>query len=104
MLNYAKKCVMHPTNARFFPRNKNASVNPIIHQREPFQVNFARTEVYKRSTIPTCQRLLNTYYAEHPVPGEHGAVPGPAGPGVGAGAEGPAAGVEGGGQRRRGPG
>ena len=35
-------------------------------QREPFKINFARTETYKNSTIPTCQRLLNAHYLEHP--------------------------------------
>ena len=66
MLSYAKKCVKHPTNARFFPRNPNDHVNPLIREREPFIVNFARTEAYRRSTVPTCQRLLNSYYREHP--------------------------------------
>ena len=47
MLNYAKKCVKHPTNARFFPRNPNHSVNPLIREREPFKVNFTRTETYR---------------------------------------------------------
>ena len=66
MLSYAKKCVKHPTNSRFFPRNPNDHVNPLIREREPFIVNFARTEAYRRSTVPTCQRLLNSYYREHP--------------------------------------
>ena len=66
MLSYAKKCVKHPTNARFFPRNPNNNVNPFIREREPFLVNFVRTENYRKSTIPTCQRLLNSYYGEHP--------------------------------------
>ena len=66
MLSYAKKCVKHPTNARFFPRNPNNNVNPFIREREPFLVNFARTENYRKRTVPTCQRLLNSYYGEHP--------------------------------------
>ena len=66
LLSYAKKCTRHPTNKRFFPRNPNQLVEPQIRQREPFKVNFTRTEIYKKSTIPTCQRLLNDYYMEHP--------------------------------------
>jgi hypothetical protein len=66
MLSYAKKCLKHPINSRFFPRNENLDVEPIIRHREPFKVNFARTESYKKSTIPTCQRLLNSYFSEHP--------------------------------------
>ena len=37
-----------------------------MREREPFKVNFTRTEVYKKSTIPTCQRLLNNYYMKNP--------------------------------------
>jgi hypothetical protein len=66
LLSYAKKCTRHPTNERFFPRNPNQLAEPQIRQREPFKVNFTRTEIYKKSTIPTCQRLLNDYYMEHP--------------------------------------
>ena len=66
MLSYAKKCIKHPTNARFFPRNANYYASPFIREREPFKVNFTRTEVYCKSTVPTCQRLLNSYYMEHP--------------------------------------
>ena len=66
MLSYAKKCLKHPINSRFFPKNEAMAVEPIIRQREPFKVNFARTEAYKKSTIPTCQRLLNSYFLEHP--------------------------------------
>ena len=64
MLSYAKKCINHPTNARFFPVNENVHSNPLIRKREPFQVNFARTEAYKKSTIPHCQRLLNVHFGE----------------------------------------
>ena len=66
LLGFAKKCIQHPTNKRFFPRNQNQFVQPEIRDREPFKVNFTRTEAYRKSTIPTCQRLLNKYYMEHP--------------------------------------
>ena len=66
MLNFAKKCAKHPTNSRFFPQNPNQFVSPIVREREPFKVNFARTEAYKNSSIPTCQRLLNSHFSQRP--------------------------------------
>ena len=66
LLAFAKKCIWHPTNKRYFPRNENQFVQTQITEREPFKVSFTRTEAYKRSTIPTCQRLLNKYYMDHP--------------------------------------
>ena len=55
-LNFARKCVAHPTNQCFFPLNN-------IHYREKFCVNHARTATYEKSTIPYCQRLLNSYFS-----------------------------------------
>ena len=75
LLSYAQKCIRHPTNKRFFPRNPHQRVEPQIREREPFKVNFTRTEVYRKSTIPTCQRLLNIYYMEHPERLGHGYAP-----------------------------
>ena len=75
LLGYAQKCIRHPTNKRFFPRNPHQLVEPQIREREPFKVNFTRTEVYKKSTIPTCQLLLNNYYMKHPERLGHGQVP-----------------------------
>ena len=66
LLGFAKKCIRPPTNRRFYPRNENQLAQTLIRQREPVKVNFTRTEAYKQSTIPTCQRLLNQYYMEHP--------------------------------------
>ena len=63
-LGFSLKCLKHPIHQKLFP------VNPTIHgdenylrEREPFQVNFANTEAYKQSTIPFCQRLLNTHFS-----------------------------------------
>ena len=66
MLAFAKKCIKHPENSRFFPLNNTLQVDPQTREREKFQVNFARTESYKKSTIPTCQRLLNTHFSQLP--------------------------------------
>ena len=38
------------------------TVNPIIRNSEPYTVNFAHTEAYKKSTIPHCQQLLNDHF------------------------------------------
>ena len=73
-LDFAKKCVKHPKNSRLFPVNESLQVDPQTRQREIFKVNFARTESYRKSTIPTCQRLLNAHYSELPA-GSGGEVP-----------------------------
>ena len=59
-LDFAKKCLKHPIHRRLFPVNNKQSTD--IRQMEPFIVNFARTESYRKSAIPFCQRILNTHY------------------------------------------
>ena len=54
---FSLKCIKHESNKRFFPLNQNDAAQ--IRTREKFVVNFARTNAYKNSTIPYCQRLLN---------------------------------------------
>ena len=55
MLSFSLKCIDNPfTN--IFPKNEG--------KREFFHVNFARTEQYKNSTVPQCQRLLNKYFMD----------------------------------------
>ena len=56
-LDFALKCIKHEKNQRLFPRNTG-------NQREKFHVNWARTDAYKKSTIPYCQRLLNKHFSE----------------------------------------
>ena len=63
-LSYAKKCVKHSQNKRMFPLNPNLNNTLDIRNREPYKVNFCRTEAYRNSTIPYCQRLLNIDAAE----------------------------------------
>ena len=60
-LDFSKKCIQHPRNMRLFPIQEN---NPVynVRQKEVFKVNFARTSMYKNSTIPFCQRLLNKHF------------------------------------------
>ena len=40
-------------------------MRPFITEHEPLKVNLARTEVYRKSTVPNCQHPLNFYYMEH---------------------------------------
>lgn len=62
-LDFAVKCVKHPLNKRIFPFNSNLGKEEnTIRNRELFEVNFARTEQYRKSAIPFCQRKLNSYF------------------------------------------
>ena len=83
-LNFSIKCGKHPQNARFFPLSpnlENASKCPKnehsnfkndaqCHDRgkEHFVVNYGRTEDYRMSAIPYCQRLLNSHFKNKNLP------------------------------------
>ena len=58
-LDFSKKCLQHPINRRIFPLNPNLTNQQTIRDREKYKVNFAHKNIYKNSTIPFCQRLLN---------------------------------------------
>ena len=61
-LNFALKCVRHPRNNRLFPFRKEGDYDEeYLRKKETFEVNFASGEIYKKSAIPYCQRLLNSY-------------------------------------------
>ena len=60
-LDFSLKCIKHPKNQRIFPRN-NIKFGQNQQTREAFHVNWARTERYKESAIPYCQRLLNHHF------------------------------------------
>ena len=51
-LKFAKKCLRNPRHSGMFPLNQHG-------RKEKYAVNFARTETYKRSSVPYMQRLLN---------------------------------------------
>ena len=53
MQRFALKCISDTFNTNMFPLNTN-------RHSEKFYVNFARTSQYLHSSIPQCQRLLNT--------------------------------------------
>ena len=62
-LDFALKCVKHQRNRRLFPLNSNV---PACKTRYPekYIVNFARTNAYRDSTIPFCQKLLNRHHQD----------------------------------------
>ena len=53
-LDFALKCSKHQRNKRLFPLKAGKT-------KEKYVVNWARTETYKNSAIPYCQRLLNEH-------------------------------------------
>ena len=57
-IDFALKSVKHSRNRKMFPLNKIEHGHN-IREKEIFKVNFARTEKYRKSAIPYCQRLLN---------------------------------------------
>ena len=62
-LDFSLKCLKDPYNSRFFPKNPNLNLTIESRKREQFKINFSRTNSYKNSTIPFCQRLLNNHWA-----------------------------------------
>ena len=61
-LDFALKAIKHPINSRMFPLNRNLDNVLEVRSRETFQVNFARTDQYRKSAIPSCQRILNDHF------------------------------------------
>ena len=59
-LNFSLKCLEHTRNQRIFPVNTRTHGQGLV-SKEAFEVNWARTEKYKKSAIPYCQRLLNKH-------------------------------------------
>ena len=56
LLSFSLRCLKNDFTKSMFPENKN--------KKEPFYVNFARTEQYRNSAIPQCQRKLNAHYMQ----------------------------------------
>ena len=59
-LLFGLRAIKHPDNKRLFPLNPEPEYD--IRNSEVFHVNFARTEAYKKSAIPSIQRRLNEHY------------------------------------------
>ena len=66
-LDFGPKYIKHPINRLMFPQNPSQDKNN-VRDRERFKLNKARSETYKKSTIPYLQRRLNTYFSKS---GEH---------------------------------
>ena len=60
--SFSLKCLKHEQNKRIFPKNPNLDISLEARYREQFKVNFARTNAYRNSAVPFCQRLLNDYF------------------------------------------
>ena len=60
-LSFAKRCLKNPHTKQMSPLNleRSNSVSVSVRHTEKYLVNFARTENYRNSAIPYCQRLLN---------------------------------------------
>ena len=64
-LNFSIKCTKHQKHTKMFPVSetfKNNSHN--IRNPQKYTVNFAKSESYRSSSIPYCQRLLNDHWME----------------------------------------
>ena len=55
-LSFALRCLKHDFNKEMFPRNVSEM------KREPFRVNFAKTEAYRKSSVVRRQHALNTHF------------------------------------------
>ena len=58
-LKFGLKSLLHPVHCNLFPVNPQVLLN--IPTKEHFQVNWARTDSYRMSTVPYIQRLLNEH-------------------------------------------
>ena len=56
-LSFAKKCLRNEKVTNLLPVNIKNTKNTRNHEK--YKVNFAKTERYKTSTIPSLQRMLN---------------------------------------------
>ena len=61
-LTYGLKSVKHNTNSRLFPINEQKEHD--LRNPELYKVNFARTEAYRKSAIPSIQRMLNQHQVD----------------------------------------
>ena len=62
-LDFGLRCLKHNKNKRIFPANPN--YNDRTRESEPFLVNFAKTESYRKSAVPYCQRMLNAHFLKN---------------------------------------
>ena len=61
-LKFGLKSLLHPVHSKMFPVNQHVLSDQYEGlSREHFEVNWAKTESYRMSTVPYVQRLLNGY-------------------------------------------
>ena len=61
-LKFGLKSPLHPVHSKMFPVNQHVLSDQYEGlSREHFEVNWAKTESYRMSTVPYVQRLLNGY-------------------------------------------
>ena len=63
-LNFGLKSLLHPKHCELFPVSPHVLNSTASLNREHFQVNWARTESYKKSTVPYIQRQRNASESE----------------------------------------
>ena len=61
-LRFAKNCIRNEKVRNMFPINLNKT--KITRNPNKYKVNFAKTERYKKSSIPSLQRMLNQHELE----------------------------------------
>ena len=60
-LDFGLKSLRHSQNSCISPLNAGTENQPVVRNREPYIVNFARTAQYKNSAIPYIQRSFNKH-------------------------------------------
>ena len=63
-LDFGLKAAKHEVNKRMFPLNPNPNIHD-VREVEKYVVNFARHEHYRKSAIPSIQRMLNFHHGVH---------------------------------------
>ena len=61
-LKFAKGCLKNPKVNNFFPLKTNMKAT---RRANKYKINFANNERYKKSTIPSMQRILNNHEREN---------------------------------------
>ena len=56
---FAKSCLSNEKTLKMFPKRRNLRS---LRKNEIFDVNYARTEIYKNTSIPYMQRQLNNMF------------------------------------------
>ena len=58
-LSFGRKCISHQSHRSIFPESRQDHEHNLRHQLQ-YHVNHARTEKYRKSSVPYIQRLMNS--------------------------------------------